>query len=111
MADAGALNPSHPHLVELLALDQGARVALVETISAKGFEPGCWIRVDDCELIATPEVRSLVVDGVERLERLPPNSVSGIAEFDDEHAWVPPDDGDPAWIIVSQSCDLIRDVR
>jgi hypothetical protein len=34
MADAGARPPQHPRLTELATLDQGARVALVEEISA-----------------------------------------------------------------------------
>jgi hypothetical protein len=111
MADAGARPPQHPRLTELATLDQGARVALVEEISAKGFEPGCWIRVDDSELIATSTARDIVLLTLANLDKLPPRSLSAVHEFEGEHPWDPPNDGQPAWIIISQSCDLIRDVR
>jgi hypothetical protein len=78
MADAGAPNAPHPRLTELAALDQGARVALVHEISAKGFEPGCWIRVDDGELIDAAIARQLMVETLGAVEKLPPGALAGL---------------------------------
>lgn len=111
MADAGAPNPDHARLTELLELDQGARIALAEAVGAKGLEPGCWVRVDDTELISPADARQLIVDALKHLEKLPVSALADLTEFDDEHPWDPPDDGESAWIIISQSCDLVRDVR
>lgn len=111
MAEAGALPPQHPRLTELATLGQCARVALVEEIHAQGFEPGCWIRVDDSELIGTATARELVGQTLQTLDKLAPGSLGAIEEFEGEHRWDPPTDGHSAWIIISQSCDLIRDVR
>ena len=111
MADGSAPQLQHPRLTELLALDQGARVALVDAISAKGFEPGCWVRVDDADLVDTAAARELVVQALKGLERLPGGALADVEEFDGEHPWDPPNDGADAWVIISQSCDLVRDVR
>ena len=110
MADSGEAAASHPRLEELLALDQGARLALVETISTKGFEPGCWVRVDDGELVSTVAKRELARE-LKEMAKLPPGMLAAIDEFEGEHPWDPPSDGADAWIIISQSCDLVRDVR
>lgn len=111
MAEGDAAAPQHVRLTELLALDQGARVALAAEISARGFEPGCWLRVDDTDLVHPADAREFVVGALMGMERLPPGALAGVEEFDGEHAWDPPIDGEPAWVIISQTCDLVRDVR
>src|SRR4051812_4106780 len=98
-----------PRTQELLELTQEQRALLIEEISAKGFEPGCWLRVDDGDLTHdVVEVRR-VIDAVGEMEPLE-GDLSEIEEFDGEHAWDPPEDGDDGWVIITQSCDLIRDV-
>ena len=94
---------------ELLALGQDARCQLVKEISAKGFEPGCWLRVNDGDLRhSAVEARDALaaLGGFDALEC----DLSELLEFDGEHPWDPPADGQDAWIVISQSCDLIRDV-
>jgi hypothetical protein len=111
MADDDALAPQHPRLTELLALDRDARVALAAGISAKGFEPGCWVRVEDRDIVNSSDAREFVVGALRGMERLPPGALLGLEEFEGEHEWDPPADGELAWVIISQSCDLVRDVR
>ena len=52
MADDGEEPGLSPRLTELLGLGQDARLALAADISRRGFEPGCWLRVDDGDLIS-----------------------------------------------------------
>jgi hypothetical protein len=111
MADTDDPSRAHPRLDELLGLGQDARVSLVKTISAMGFEPGCWVCVHDGELISSVQARELMGAAIKRIEKLPRDTLAGIKEFEGEHSWDPPIDGEPAWVILSQSCDLVRDVR
>lgn len=110
MANSGEEPGLSLRLTELLGLDQDARFALIADVSKRGFEPGCWLRVDDVDLVAdVTQVRDLmgqlaVMDPVER-------TLDGEEEFDGEHPWDPPADGEDAWTIISQSCDLVRDIR
>ena len=108
-ADEAAGQLGDARLQELLALDQDARCNLVKEISAKGFEPGCWLRVDDGDLSHSATDRREAIDALAGMEALACD-LSGIDEFEGEHPWNPPADGRDAWIIISQSCDLVRDV-
>jgi hypothetical protein len=97
----------HPLLDELLRLSVDQRIALVETISAKGFEPGCWVEVDDADLV---DVMSACEMSAE-LSLMPRLQVGEVAEFEGEHPWDPPTSGQSGWVIIGQVCDLSRDVR
>jgi len=110
MADTGDGPPQHPRLVELLALDQHARLELIKAISASGVEPGCWIRIDEADLTHDSIAVRDTLDALQQLDKLA-GDLSDIPEFDGEHTWQPPDDGEDAWVIVSQTCELVRDAR
>ncbi|HST56252.1 MAG TPA: hypothetical protein VLJ42_10235 [Solirubrobacteraceae bacterium] len=111
MADTRGTPPLHPRLDELLRLDRDARLKLIQEISAKGFEPGCWIRLEDADLMHGAIAVRDMVWALERIEKLPAGALLGVEEFEGEHPWNPPADGESAWIIISQTCDLVRDVR
>src|SRR4051794_18517624 len=73
---------STPRSVEtLMALTSEERIALVAEISAEGWEPGCWIEVDDDDLITTAAARDLITKQVEQLD---PVLIPDLREFEGE---------------------------
>ena len=102
----------HPSLDELARYTVQQRIDLMRAMSAKGFEPGCWIEVDDNQLIDSRSARDFIAGHAAAFERLRSSSWAGIDEFDGEHpSRPPPQDGRDRWVIISQSCELARDIR
>ncbi len=95
-------------LAELLQLDQERRLALITRISELGFGPGCWLRVPEDRIIHPVEAARFIGELLPGIARL--DAHDSIEEFDGELPWAPPTDGEPAWLIVSQVCDLVRDI-
>lgn len=109
MTDAGDAEVTGARLAELVVLDPDQRVALASAISTGGYEPGCWIQCEDSDLLHTAiDVREVLRDA-SQLDLIE-SALDGIEEFAGEHAWDPPAPGETGWVVISQSCDLIRDV-
>jgi hypothetical protein len=107
MAEGGEEPASSPRLAELGALDETGRRELVAEIARRGYEPGCWITPADSDLIhAAPEARELLaaVEGMGRIDHAEGEEFSG------EHPWDPPAVGEGGWVVISQVCDIARDV-
>lgn len=107
MAEGSEEASASPRLAELLALDEPQRRELVAEIARLGYEPGCWISPADADLVhAAPEARELL-SAAEMME--PVEHAEG-EEFVGEHPWDPPGAGERGWVIISQVCDIARDV-
>jgi hypothetical protein len=107
MAGPGEEPPLHPRLIELSGLDPGAHRALIERITEAGYQPGCWLDPPAEDLLAGPLDPLL---GLEQTAELTPEELSEPKEFDGTHSWDPPQGGEAGWVIISQVCDLVRDL-
>lgn len=95
---------------QLLGLTAQDRAHLVADIGRRGFQPGCWLEVDPADLIVSAIDLLDVSERASLLDRLAP-AVPPVEEFDGVHPWDPPAPGTKAWVVLTQTCDLVRDVR
>jgi hypothetical protein len=92
------------------ALSEDEEPRFLEKLVEAGWSPGCWLRgVEDRIIVASPSEMVELLEGCAARKRMRPE------HYEDPHAFglpqTPIPGDDPAFVIVTQRCDIVSDLK